>query len=519
MCNYQRIFLLFFFLLVACTFNKPAPPLTGLEKSNYLNLTSLAEISSFLNALSLRNDFAKQVIIGTSALGNPLNALLISKERKFLKEGHSSPNKMTVVLIGAQHGMEPSGTEALLVLARDLAGGRLNFYLDDMDFVIIPVSNPDGKNANLRANGNRINISTNFSLLSEPETQALYDIVCAYKPAVILDIHESAVFKKKTLARQGYLIDFEAQWEAANNPNVDSRIRSFSFGILLPEIITLVNHRGLRAQRYIGEITDIHRTITHGGLSLRNLRNLGGMLGAFSFLLENRLDPSAGRYPTPRNIRERFSKQYLSISSFLSVCQKHKKKILTISRKARNQWKDKNKKLLFLFFGYGPEPNQPNITIPLKKIETNELVSHSFRYYSKVIRGVPFIPPAGYIVTSHYSIMKEFLDRHHIAYQEAALSFLVPVIRQKVVGRKTVIRGKGQDTSEYTIRERNGEYLLHKGDLIIPLNQPAQKRISLFLEPKSLSCIFNSSEYSRLVEDTTDFFIYRVTNEGSCGFE
>ena len=52
--------------------------------------------------------------------------------------------------------------------------------------------------------------------------------------------------------------------------------------------------RGLDAREYVGEITDIEQPITHGGLSLKNLRNRAAMEGAFSLLLENRLDPSIG---------------------------------------------------------------------------------------------------------------------------------------------------------------------------------------------------------------------------------
>lgn len=260
-----------------------------------------------------------------------------------------------------------------------------------MNFIIIPVSNPDGRNAHLRINGNKVNLSTNFVILSEPETRALYDTLVTWKPEVILNIHESAVLKKKSLGGQGYLIDFETQLETANSPNVDNQIHSFSSGTLLPEIITLINDNGLRAQHYIGEITDINQIITHGGLSLHNLRNIGGMMGSFSFLLENRLDPSMGTYPTPRNIRARVTKQYLSISSFLNVCRNHKTEIIKLTQGARRKWENfKYGEFLYLYFAYTTDSNQPKISMPLCKIETGDLIEHIFYYQSRVEKNYCF---------------------------------------------------------------------------------------------------------------------------------
>lgn len=241
--------------------------------------------------------------IATSALGRPVDALLVSSEMHRFKAGRASPDKITLMLVGSQHGTEPSGAEALLLAAREIVEGSLHSYVEDMNFVLIPNGNPDGRDLHRRVNGHGVNLSTNFTILSEPESRGIMEALYTWKPEVVLDVHESAALKKKSLAKQGYLIDFEAQFEGANNPNVDCGIRTFSFDRLLPDLIARVNAHGLHAQRYIGEITDITQPITHGGLSLRNLRNVAGMMGSFSFLLENKLDPSTGTYPTARNIR------------------------------------------------------------------------------------------------------------------------------------------------------------------------------------------------------------------------
>ena len=46
--------------------------------------------------------------------------------------------------------------------------------------------------------------------------------------------------------------------------------------------------------------------------------------------------------------------------------------------------------------------------------------------------------------------------------------------------------------------------------MIIGLDQPARRLIPLLLEPQSLSSVFNFQEYRDLVEEDSDFFVYRV---------
>ena len=498
-------------LVVSCSIGKQRPLLTKLEGIGHIHLTSSAEIAMFLTELSRRNTTAEKVTVASSALGSPIDALLVSSEMNRFKKGYPSNDRISFMLIGSQHGTEPSGAEALLLLSREIVEGGLKSYLEGMNFIIIPNSNPDGSNLNRRVNGNRVNLSTNYTILSEPESRGIIDVLHRWKPEVVLDVHESAVLKKKSLGRQGYLTDFEAQFEAANNPNVDRQIRTFSYNTLLPEVISLVNAQGLPAQRYIGEITDIHQPITHGGLSLRNLRNMAGMMGSLSFLLENRLDPSTGSYQTPRNIRARVTKQYLCISSFLSCCCIHRSEIIELSRNARMRWRTHQAEdPLYLFFAYVADQNRPQITLPLRKLETGESVKDTFKYYGNVEYHSPFTLPAAYIVTVHKNLIKEFLDRHHIAYETAKQPVEVPVEIQYIVCRQGAMTETGQACADYSVRERVEKYTLHQSDLIIRLDQPARRLIPLFLEPQSLGSIFNSHEYRHFLKKQGDFFIYRI---------
>ena len=102
-----------------------------------------------------------------------------------------------MLIIGSQHGSEPSGAEALLLIARDLVNGDLQPLLEEGNFILIPNTNPDGRDLNRRANGNGANLSTNFCTLTEPEARTVVGAIHRWKPHVLLDVHESAGAQEK----------------------------------------------------------------------------------------------------------------------------------------------------------------------------------------------------------------------------------------------------------------------------------------------------------------------------------
>ena len=234
-------------------------------------------------------------------------------------------------------------------------------------------------------------------------------------------------------------------------------------------------------------------------------------MGSFSFLLENRLDPSSGSYPTPRNICARVAKQYLCIWAFLTCCRTHQSEIMKLSRNARMKWTSgEDEDPLYLFYGYVADSNLPEITLPLRKRETGELVKHTFKYHGAVEYHSPLTLPASYIVTEHQDLIKDFLDRHRIAYETAEQPVEVVVQIQYILSRQGSVNCPRQGYAHYVVRERVERYTLKQGDLLVSLDQPARRLIPLLLEPQSLSSVFNSQEYRDLVEEDSDFFVYRV---------
>jgi hypothetical protein len=486
------------FVLTGCT---PAVgPMTGLEQSGFQRPSTPEQIVGFLGDLARRSDRTTVLRTGRSAGGRPLAAAIVAPRAR----EHRTPpvsRRLTVLLVGSQHGNEPSGGEALQILAREIATGPRAAYLDDFDLIIVPDANPDGRAARRRGNARGVNLSTAFVVSAEPETQALLDLLRNRAPDVVLDVHESAILKKSTLARQGYVTDVEAQLEGPTNPDVDPGLRALSDSIL-QESIARTERAGLPAQRYLGEITDIRQPIIRGGPTLNNLRNMAGMYGTLSLLLENRLDPRGKPFPTPRNIRVRVDKQLLAITAFLDTCRDYRPAIAAAVDAAREVWRRDGEQQVHLRLAQLPNPRQQEIVVPLRRLADGAPEALRFELRDVVEGQKPLRLPRAYAITAHQESMRPVLDRHRIAYQ---------VLTRPL---RAITRPLGQNSS--------GQILtVQPGALWIDLRQPARRLIPLLIDPESHSGIFRQAAFAVLLARASKAFVLRidaiVTNEPSPG--
>lgn len=457
---------------------------TPLETCRFQRISRSDEIAEFLTALAATSDDANCATIGWSVRGQPIRALICARP--------SLQPKPRVMLVGSHHGgSEPAGGEALLVVSRALLHGALATLLDVLDIIVIPNVNPDGRDDDSSRNANSVNLNRDYVLLSQPESRALDAAVQRYRPHVVLDAHESAALKRKSLGRAGWLTEFQAQFDVANNPALPSALLHFGEHTLLEEIIADVVGRGLRAHRYIREILSLEQPLTHGGITIKRFRNKAGVLGALSFLLETRLDPKDGKYPSFRNIEVRTAKQVLCIDAFLTRVAAHGERILALSSQ---DWRVRAGDALVVGAHYAPNGLDATHRVPLRRIDTGEVVDMPFADHRRLSLHAPVTVPRAYLVPRHSNVMRDLLWRHGLRFDYV----------ERPERRRVLEHGVEQvmQNGEFALRTSPRERELHipAGTLRIALEQPLGRVAALLFEPTSTSTAFSYPAYRRLLK-------------------
>ena len=184
---------------VAARFPEPAVryETPGLEAGR-TTYTTQREIEQWLRELANKSlgsgALLGLVTAGTSQRGQPIQALVATRARSIEPRALDALDRPTVMLVAQQRGDEPAGSEALLVIARELApGGLLEPLLARINVVVVARANPDGAATGQRATANGVDMSHDHLLLRTPEAQALAALVRDFRPIVVLDAGEYEV--------------------------------------------------------------------------------------------------------------------------------------------------------------------------------------------------------------------------------------------------------------------------------------------------------------------------------------
>lgn len=477
--------------------DRPSTRLTPLEAVQYRRFSRSSEITVYLHDLAAESSLAKIEIWGFSVLGQPLTALHIARPQS----SALLDSRLRVLLVGTQHGgSEAAGGEALMVIARQLLHEDLQPLLQHLQVFVLVNANPDGRDADVSKNANDNNLNRDYVLLSQPESRALDQALARIRPHVVLDVHESAALKRKSLGLEGYMTEFQAQLDFANNPAVAQEIQAFCEQEIMTPVLARIEAGGLPAQRYIKEIGSTRQPLTHGGVTARVFRNKAGVCGALSFLLETRMDPRDGRYETFRNVKVRRSKQLFCIRHFLEHIVRLKSSILDIVEMHSPQRLGPE---CVLNADFVEHPREPITRLPLRRIDTHEIIDIEFINHRHIRLHAPIPRPAFYYVTKHVDLLAHMLGRHSIVFER-----IQAVEQVSVIALSFRALGPGVD-DDIEIDTHPIQLQLSVGALRIPVNQVRGLLLPQLLEPQSTSSFFRYERFHALCRLGEPLFIYR----------
>ncbi len=252
------------------------------------DFTSHAEMLEFVYGLQARSDNLHIRIVGTSQEGRPIPLLVLSNSGFTAAVDLQRLNRPIVFLVGLQHGNEPAGGEAMLVLAQQLATGPLRPLLDKLTIVILPHGNPDGAYYFRRSPHGTVDINRDHIKVELPETQALHRAVNEFQPHVFVDAHEFSV-ATRWIEKFGVIQSYDLMLQYATNPNVPPQLTDMSHRLFLPGMRREIERAGYTHFWYYTtsyNMKDLR--VAMGGANPDIGRNFAGLQNAISFLIESR---------------------------------------------------------------------------------------------------------------------------------------------------------------------------------------------------------------------------------------
>ena len=222
--------------------------------------------------------------LGSSQGGVPIEALLFSR----VGDAAQRAMRPTVLLVGQQHGDEPAGSEALLVIAQELAQGSLQRLLERINVLVLPRANPDGAQGNQRVTASGIDANRDHLLLRTPEAQVQARLVREFQPIVVVDAHEYTVVGRY-LEKFAAVQRFDALLQYATTANLPPFISQAAEEWFRVPALASLKEQGLTAEWYYTTSTDLQdKKISMGGTQPDTGRNVNGLKNAISLLIETR---------------------------------------------------------------------------------------------------------------------------------------------------------------------------------------------------------------------------------------
>ena len=175
-----------------------------------------AQSDAYVGAVDAASPRVVSGVFGHSVEGRPLTYAIVGKAENVSPSGLASVQSraralmdpatapQTAAALAASapailwiaanvHGGEESGTDAALRVLRDLADRSdcaATRILDNAVVVIVPIQNPDGREAERRQNSYGFDMNRDWFARTQPETDSKVELVKQYPPVLFIDDHE-----------------------------------------------------------------------------------------------------------------------------------------------------------------------------------------------------------------------------------------------------------------------------------------------------------------------------------------
>jgi hypothetical protein len=194
------------------------------ERTQYSRTTSTYDLHEFVDTLKWNSEHMHVFSVFTSALRKVAPAIVLANPRVTSPQEAVKSGKPVIYLQGNIHPPEAEGTEALLMVTRDILLGSKKHLLDNQILIICPIFNVDGTDTfstrdgtphiiGTRTNAADTDLNRDAIKLQTVEVSGLYrTVVNRWDPVLLFDAHAMGRVK------HGYAIVYATSTVPAAHP-------------------------------------------------------------------------------------------------------------------------------------------------------------------------------------------------------------------------------------------------------------------------------------------------------------
>ncbi len=471
---------------------------TPLEEAGADSLTSHEAMMAFLEELQAGTGAFTMEEVGRSGQGRPIVLLHFQDP-----SGAPAAEKLKVFIFAQQHGNEPSGKEAAITLARDIATGAFTGFLPAVDLYLIPQVNPDGSELRQRENAAGMDLNRDHLVLSTSEVAAVRAVFNRLMPHVALDVHEYGI-TSRAWTEEGYRKDFGQQIDALSNPNMAERLREYGGETVIAAMREMLLTRDVDLHRYL--VTDGPRErFRYSTAALNDGRNSTGIYNTLSFLIEGK-----NGLTVSENIRERARQQLETMKAFLTYFAEHAGEVKGMVERERATLVEAPEAEVALVMDYVKDPARPTVTVGVVGVETgarDSLVVEAF--FPRVETTLSVARPLGYAIPADLKDVLQVLERHGIPLTtlEVPLEGTVESYRINRVDEGTMEDKDFLDVKVTADRSTGG---VPAGYVVVWCQGLRANLIPSLLEPQSMWGLAAVPEFASLLEVGSTYPILRI---------
>jgi hypothetical protein len=474
---------------------------TPLEEAEGDSITSHAEMLAFLADLQEGTGAFTMEAIGTSSEGRDLVLLHFAETQG---EGPAPREKLKVLIFTQQHGNEPSGTEAALALARDIATGAFNGLQDRIDLYLIPRVNPDGSEARQRENAEGVDLNRDHLTLSTAEVRAVHDVFQEVKPQVVLDVHEYGI-TSRAWVDGGIRKNFGEQIGALSNPNMSLNLRTYAWDRVIPAMRDSLVGKDVSLNRYL--VSDgPEARFRYSTTALNDGRNSTGIYDALTFLIEGR-----NGLTVEENLRERARQQLETMKAFLRFFSENAEQVkCVVGREQEVLSGAAVAPVVALVMDYVPDPDRPSVTVGVVDVETGDESSLTIEDFHPLVEPTGFVErPGAYVIPPELTEVIQVLERHRIPMRTLEAPLSAEVETYRITGVDTSVK-EDKEFLDVSVSTRRGTMEIPAGHVLVPTLGIQSNLIVTLLEPQSQWGLAPLPEFVWMLEVGSDYPILRV---------